>query len=130
LFENLSENSLKGDLSNAATVNPPLFSFVNTFNAKFVTHSSTVSYCFKTNCRETNRAMVEEIGVVCVTHTDYKNNKLAFACNYKQHFPRNPSEIDNIWNHFVWFILFKIQLSVSICFLFSIPQKEYQPPVR
>ncbi len=31
LFENLSEISLKGDLSNATTVNPPLFSLVNTF---------------------------------------------------------------------------------------------------
>jgi hypothetical protein len=31
LFENLSENHLKGDLSNAATFNPPLFSLVNTF---------------------------------------------------------------------------------------------------
>jgi hypothetical protein len=29
--ENLSENSLKGDLSNANTFNPPLFSLVNTF---------------------------------------------------------------------------------------------------
>jgi hypothetical protein len=32
LFENLSVNSLKGDLSNATTFNPPLFSLVNTFN--------------------------------------------------------------------------------------------------
>jgi hypothetical protein len=31
LYENHSENSLKGDLSNDATVNPPLFSLVNTF---------------------------------------------------------------------------------------------------
>ncbi len=31
LFENLSVNSLKGDLSNATTFNPPLFSMVNTF---------------------------------------------------------------------------------------------------
>ncbi len=31
LFENYSENSLKGDLSNDTTVNPPLFSLVNTF---------------------------------------------------------------------------------------------------
>jgi hypothetical protein len=31
LFENFSENSLKGDLSNAANSNPPLFSLVNTF---------------------------------------------------------------------------------------------------
>jgi hypothetical protein len=31
LFENLSEISLKGDLSNATTFNPPLFSLVNTF---------------------------------------------------------------------------------------------------
>ncbi len=31
LFENLSVNSLKGDLSNATTFKPPLFSLVNTF---------------------------------------------------------------------------------------------------
>jgi hypothetical protein len=31
LFENLSENHLKGDLSNAATFNPPLFLLANTF---------------------------------------------------------------------------------------------------
>ena len=32
LFENFSENNLKGDLSNDTTDNPPLFSLVNTFN--------------------------------------------------------------------------------------------------
>jgi hypothetical protein len=32
LYENRSENSLKGDPSNDTTVNPPLFSLVNTFN--------------------------------------------------------------------------------------------------
>jgi hypothetical protein len=34
LYDNHSENSLKGDLSNdtTVTVNPPLFSLVNTFN--------------------------------------------------------------------------------------------------
>ncbi len=31
-FENIRENSLKGDLSNDITLNPPLFSLVNTFN--------------------------------------------------------------------------------------------------
>ncbi len=31
LFENLSVNSLKGDLSDATTFKPPLFSLVNTF---------------------------------------------------------------------------------------------------
>jgi hypothetical protein len=31
LYENHSENSLKGDLSNDTTVSPPLFSLVNTF---------------------------------------------------------------------------------------------------
>jgi len=31
LYENHSENSLKGDLSNDTTVNPPLFSLANTF---------------------------------------------------------------------------------------------------
>jgi hypothetical protein len=33
LYENLSVNSLKGDLMNATTFNPPLFSLVNTFKA-------------------------------------------------------------------------------------------------
>ncbi len=33
-FENLSDNSLKGDLSNATTLNPPLFSLVDTFKHK------------------------------------------------------------------------------------------------
>ncbi len=32
-LENFSKNSLKGDLSNDTTENPPLFSMVNTFNA-------------------------------------------------------------------------------------------------
>ncbi len=35
LYENHSENSLKADLSNDTTVNPPLFSLVNTFKAVF-----------------------------------------------------------------------------------------------
>ncbi len=34
LFENFREISLKQDLSNDTTVNPPLFSLVNTFNIK------------------------------------------------------------------------------------------------
>ena len=34
LGENFRENSLKRDLSNDTTVNPPLFSFVNTFKLK------------------------------------------------------------------------------------------------
>ncbi len=34
MFENFSVNSLKGDLSNAITFNPPLFSLVNTFKDK------------------------------------------------------------------------------------------------
>jgi hypothetical protein len=37
LYENHSENSLKGDLSIDTTVNPPLFSLVNTFNSIFLT---------------------------------------------------------------------------------------------
>jgi hypothetical protein len=34
LFENFRENSLKRDLSNNTTVNPPLFSLVNTFKSQ------------------------------------------------------------------------------------------------
>ncbi len=37
-FENFRENSLKGDLSNDITLNPPLFSMVNTF--KFIITTS------------------------------------------------------------------------------------------
>jgi hypothetical protein len=33
-YENLSENTLKGDLSNATTFNPPLFSLVDTFKGR------------------------------------------------------------------------------------------------
>jgi hypothetical protein len=33
-FENLRENTLKGDLSNATTFKPPLFSLVDTFKYK------------------------------------------------------------------------------------------------
>jgi hypothetical protein len=35
LFKNFSKNSLKGDLSNATTVNPPFLSLVNTFYIGF-----------------------------------------------------------------------------------------------
>jgi hypothetical protein len=35
LFENFREKSLKGDLSNGTTVNPPLFSLVNTFKGSW-----------------------------------------------------------------------------------------------
>jgi hypothetical protein len=34
-FENFRENSLKGDLSNDITLNPPLFSLVDTFKKKY-----------------------------------------------------------------------------------------------
>jgi hypothetical protein len=34
LFENFSENSLNGDLSNNTTLNLPLFSLANTFKAR------------------------------------------------------------------------------------------------
>ncbi len=35
-FENLSENTLKGDLSNATTFNPPLVSLVDTFKRAYI----------------------------------------------------------------------------------------------
>jgi hypothetical protein len=41
LYENHSENSLKGDLSNDTTVNPPLFSLVNTFKYSFLCVTDT-----------------------------------------------------------------------------------------
>ncbi len=37
LFENVSVSSLKRDLSNATTFNPPLFSLVNTFKVQKLT---------------------------------------------------------------------------------------------
>jgi hypothetical protein len=39
-FENFRENSLNGDLSNNITLNPPLFSLVNTFNIAAKTRES------------------------------------------------------------------------------------------
>ncbi len=42
LFENLSENSLKGDLSNATTFNPPLFSLVDTFKIPYYVKWSNI----------------------------------------------------------------------------------------
>jgi hypothetical protein len=41
-FENLSENTLKGDLLDANTFNPPLFSLVDTFKNCIVSHSHSV----------------------------------------------------------------------------------------
>jgi hypothetical protein len=38
-FENFRENSLKGDLSNDITLNPPFFSLVNTFKLIIITSS-------------------------------------------------------------------------------------------
>ncbi len=35
-FENFRDNSLKGGQSNDITLNPPLFSLVNTFNLDFL----------------------------------------------------------------------------------------------
>jgi hypothetical protein len=40
-FENFRENSLKGDLSNDITLNPPLFSLVNTFKNTQQQHGSS-----------------------------------------------------------------------------------------
>jgi hypothetical protein len=42
LFENFSVNSLRGDLSNSTTFNPPLFSLVNTF--KKLTYGETTFF--------------------------------------------------------------------------------------
>ncbi len=56
LFENFSVNSLKGDLSNAITINPPLFSLVNSFkfgpNDNWVSQRSanTRTYLPPTSC--------------------------------------------------------------------------------
>ncbi len=44
-FENFRENSLKGDLSNDITLNPPLFSLVNTFkNADLLDQKAEVTH--------------------------------------------------------------------------------------
>ncbi len=42
MFENLSANSLKGDLSNATSFNPPLFSLVNSFDKTLKNQEETV----------------------------------------------------------------------------------------
>ncbi len=49
LFENFSENSLKGDLSNDNIVTPSLFSLVNTFNEPCTIHylQQQNVFCFK-----------------------------------------------------------------------------------
>ncbi len=48
MFDNFSVNSLQSDLSNDTTVNPPLFSLVNTFKASVhinnITHPYTYTY--------------------------------------------------------------------------------------
>ncbi len=43
LFENFSEKSLKGALSNDPTLNQPLFSLVNTFYKQFKKRAKTNS---------------------------------------------------------------------------------------
>jgi hypothetical protein len=58
LFENLSVNSLKGDLSNATTFNRPRFSFVNTFKG-----SSTKSYMKKDLSFERKCANLESMKI-------------------------------------------------------------------
>jgi hypothetical protein len=44
-FENLRENSLKRDLSNATTFNPPLFSLVDTFKNMYTGHGKDTQLC-------------------------------------------------------------------------------------
>ncbi len=39
-FENFRDNSLKEGISNDITLNPPLFSLVNTFNINFAERNS------------------------------------------------------------------------------------------
>ncbi len=48
MFENFRENGLNRDLPNVITVNPPLFSLVNTFNKE-----SIVQACLEGRARET-----------------------------------------------------------------------------
>jgi hypothetical protein len=46
LYENHSEYSLKGDLSNDTTVSPPLFSLVNTFKERLRSIKLLVFFIF------------------------------------------------------------------------------------
>jgi hypothetical protein len=47
-LENLSENTLKGDLSNVTSFNPPLFSLVDTFKGRLGVQDLFYAYsvCF------------------------------------------------------------------------------------
>ena len=45
--ENFRDNSLKGGLSNDITLNPPLFSLVNTFNKSNKINKNSKLFCFK-----------------------------------------------------------------------------------
>ncbi len=63
LYENHSENSLKGDLSNDTTVNPPLFSLDNTFKAGF----KSCSY----GSQEATRSTEEKFKTNFVSHETF-----------------------------------------------------------
>jgi hypothetical protein len=52
LFENLSVNILKGDLSNDTTFEPPLFSLVNTFKSKQIFQNVAESACWEPSGRK------------------------------------------------------------------------------
>jgi hypothetical protein len=59
LFENLSLNSIKGDLSNATTFNPSFFSLVNTFNVV-----PKLRIQFNTNLQKTRPQVNVNVGEV------------------------------------------------------------------
>ncbi len=53
-FENFRKNSLKGDLSNDITLNPPLFSLVNTFKHSFLLYQDLTSVVRGVYCSSVN----------------------------------------------------------------------------
>ncbi len=58
-FENLSENTFKGDLSNATIFDPPLFSLVDTFKHKFWVCKLPVPMIYRKSTVNEHHAMDE-----------------------------------------------------------------------
>ncbi len=74
-FENFREISLKGDLSNDITLNPPLFSLVNTFNAvwcwRFATLTIWPAICYMMLCYATFTLCYATCVAVSVRYVTY-----------------------------------------------------------
>ncbi len=71
LFENHSENSIKPDLSNETTVNPSLFSLVNTFKMQLLKSKVLLSSRFQVTKEKTSSSSTMISGMI--------KNSLVFA---------------------------------------------------